>query len=91
MTSSHPDAESKNASSVSQEPEKPRYEPIRMPTVEELRAQEVWNNCAVRSVVSGVMGEKPLFIYLIYVAFPFLICIHYLSPVVSWSEAALLI
>ncbi|GAV66564.1 Tim17 domain-containing protein [Cephalotus follicularis] len=30
--------------------------PIRMPTMEEIRAQEVWNNCAVRSVFSGVMG-----------------------------------
>jgi hypothetical protein len=28
-----------------------------MPTIEEVRAQEVWNNCAVRSVASGVMGE----------------------------------
>jgi import inner membrane translocase subunit TIM22 len=28
-----------------------------MPTIEEVRAQDVWNNCAVRSVASGVMGE----------------------------------
>ncbi|XP_039044586.1 mitochondrial import inner membrane translocase subunit TIM22-4-like [Hibiscus syriacus] len=27
-----------------------------MPSMEEIRAQEVWNNCAVRSVASGVMG-----------------------------------
>ncbi|KAF8052320.1 hypothetical protein N665_1572s0004 [Sinapis alba] len=33
-----------------------KIEPIRMPTVEEMRAQEVWNNCAVKSVASGVMG-----------------------------------
>ena len=33
-------------------------EPIRMPTVEEIKGQDIWNNCAVRSVVSGVMGER---------------------------------
>lgn len=33
-------------------------EPIRMPTVEEIKGQDIWNNCAVRSVVSGVMGEQ---------------------------------
>ncbi|CAN7035152.1 hypothetical protein IGI04_032305 [Brassica rapa subsp. trilocularis] len=33
-----------------------KIEPIRMPTIEEMRAQEVWNNCAVKSVASGVMG-----------------------------------
>ncbi|CAN6980081.1 unnamed protein product [Brassica rapa subsp. trilocularis] len=33
-----------------------QIEPIRMPTIEEMRAQEVWNNCAVKSVASGVMG-----------------------------------
>lgn len=27
-----------------------------MPTVEEIRGQDIWNNCAVRSVASGVMG-----------------------------------
>ncbi|KAK3151337.1 hypothetical protein QOZ80_3AG0244590 [Eleusine coracana subsp. coracana] len=31
-------------------------EPIRMPTPEEINGQDIWNNCAVRSVVSGVMG-----------------------------------
>jgi len=35
-------------------------EPIRMPTVEEIKGQDIWNNCAVRSVVSGVMGELSL-------------------------------
>ncbi|CAN6313145.1 unnamed protein product [Urochloa humidicola] len=34
----------------------PAVEPIRMPTVEEIKGQDIWNNCAVRSVVSGVMG-----------------------------------
>ncbi|KAF5727315.1 hypothetical protein HS088_TW22G01008 [Tripterygium wilfordii] len=46
-------AESGNGS---KEPEKSQIEPFRMPSAEEIRAQEVWNNCAVRSVVSGVMG-----------------------------------
>ncbi|ONK62659.1 uncharacterized protein A4U43_C07F6530 [Asparagus officinalis] len=41
---------------VSNEEEKPTVEPIRMPTMEEIRGQDIWNNCAVRSVVSGVMG-----------------------------------
>ncbi|XP_015632050.1 mitochondrial import inner membrane translocase subunit TIM22-4 isoform X1 [Oryza sativa Japonica Group] len=31
-------------------------EPIRLPTPEEIKGQDIWNNCAVRSVVSGVMG-----------------------------------
>ncbi|XP_020265754.1 mitochondrial import inner membrane translocase subunit TIM22-1-like isoform X2 [Asparagus officinalis] len=38
------------------EAEKTAVEPIRMPTMEEIRGQDIWNNCAVRSVVSGVMG-----------------------------------
>ncbi|KAL4578175.1 hypothetical protein LXL04_014294 [Taraxacum kok-saghyz] len=38
------------------EAEKTTIEPIRMPTVEEIRGQDIWNNCAVRSVASGVMG-----------------------------------
>ncbi|KAG0503241.1 hypothetical protein HPP92_003313 [Vanilla planifolia] len=36
--------------------EKPKIEPLKLPTVEEIRGQDIWNNCAVRSVVSGVMG-----------------------------------
>ncbi|XP_068666247.1 mitochondrial import inner membrane translocase subunit TIM22-4 isoform X4 [Aristolochia californica] len=36
--------------------EKPRVEPLKLPTVEEIRGQDIWNNCAVRSVVSGIMG-----------------------------------
>ncbi|XP_076910820.1 mitochondrial import inner membrane translocase subunit TIM22-4-like [Bidens hawaiensis] len=31
-------------------------EPIRLPTIEEVRGQDIWNNCAVRSVASGIMG-----------------------------------
>ncbi|KAJ0978359.1 hypothetical protein J5N97_013833 [Dioscorea zingiberensis] len=38
------------------EPEKPKIEPLRLPTPEEIRGQDIWNNCAVRSVVSGVLG-----------------------------------
>ncbi|XP_057456853.1 mitochondrial import inner membrane translocase subunit TIM22-4 isoform X2 [Lotus japonicus] len=41
---------------TSNEVEKPQIEPIRLPSVEEIRGQDIWNNCAVRSVVSGVMG-----------------------------------
>ncbi|CAN0859800.1 Mitochondrial import inner membrane translocase subunit TIM22-1 [Linum grandiflorum] len=33
-----------------------KIEPFRMPSVEEIRAQEVWNNCAIRSAFSGVVG-----------------------------------
>ncbi|KAL7144711.1 hypothetical protein ABFS83_07G030600 [Erythranthe nasuta] len=55
--SSIPESESQNASSSTQEsPPKPPIEPIRLPTVEEIRGQDIWNNCLVRSVVSGVMG-----------------------------------
>ncbi|XP_054811681.1 mitochondrial import inner membrane translocase subunit TIM22-4-like [Prosopis cineraria] len=43
-------------SSNMKEAEKPQIEPIRLPTVEEIRGQDIWNNCAMRSVVSGVMG-----------------------------------
>lgn len=51
-----------NGSSSSKEAEKPPIEPIRLPTIEEIRGQDIWNNCGVRSVVSGVMGmaEAPL-------------------------------
>ncbi|KAF3793538.1 Mitochondrial import inner membrane translocase subunit [Nymphaea thermarum] len=31
-------------------------EPLRLPTPEEIRGQDIWNNCAVRTAVSGVMG-----------------------------------
>jgi mitochondrial import inner membrane translocase subunit TIM22 len=35
----------------------PVVEPIHMPTQEEIRGQDIWNNCAVKSVVSGVIGN----------------------------------
>ncbi|XP_042513478.1 mitochondrial import inner membrane translocase subunit TIM22-4-like [Macadamia integrifolia] len=51
------DSESSTASSSSsKETQKPQMEPLRLPTIEEIRGQDIWNNCAVRSVVSGVMG-----------------------------------
>ncbi|KAK0604961.1 hypothetical protein LWI29_021380 [Acer saccharum] len=58
MASSNAETESNNnsSSSVSKETEVRKYEPIRMPSMEDVRAQDVWNNCAVRSVFSGVMG-----------------------------------
>ncbi|XP_030474159.1 mitochondrial import inner membrane translocase subunit TIM22-4-like [Syzygium oleosum] len=43
-------------SSGLKEAEKPQIQPLRLPTPEEIRGQDIWNNCAVRSVVSGVMG-----------------------------------
>ncbi|KEH38394.1 hypothetical protein MTR_2g070300 [Medicago truncatula] len=35
--------------------------PLSLPTVEEICGQDIWNNCAVRSVVSGVMGFSKTF------------------------------
>jgi hypothetical protein len=31
--------------------------PLRLPSPDEIRAQDIFNNCAVRTAVSGVMGE----------------------------------
>ncbi|KAH7549848.1 hypothetical protein ACOSP7_025188 [Xanthoceras sorbifolium] len=58
MASSNSETESNNSgsSSASKETGVRQYEPIRMPAMEDIRAQDVWNNCAVRSVFSGVMG-----------------------------------
>lgn len=51
-------------SSSSQEQQNPsRIEPLRLPTPEEIRAQDIWNNCAVRSVASGVMGIHSCFLF----------------------------
>ncbi|XP_022735544.1 mitochondrial import inner membrane translocase subunit TIM22-4-like isoform X1 [Durio zibethinus] len=55
MAASNSENDSKNEIPSSSEAEQPQFQAIRMPTMEEIRAQEVWNNCAVRSVVSGVM------------------------------------
>ncbi|KAL6581760.1 hypothetical protein OROMI_005774 [Orobanche minor] len=52
---SNPDNEQKVSPSTEDAP-KPPIEPIHLPTIEEIRGQDIWNNCAVRSVVSGVMG-----------------------------------
>lgn len=54
--SNNSEAPSDDTSTSSSSNEKPKIEPIRMPTPEEIRGQDIWNNCAVRSVVSGVMG-----------------------------------
>ncbi|KAK3019345.1 hypothetical protein RJ639_003876 [Escallonia herrerae] len=53
---SNPDKEASGSSSSSDGVENLQVEPIRLPTLEEVRGQDIWNNCAVRSVVSGVMG-----------------------------------
>lgn len=52
--SSDSGAESTTASNGAAE--KPQIERFHLPTPEEIRGQDIWNNCAVRSVVSGVMG-----------------------------------
>ncbi|KAI4319047.1 hypothetical protein MLD38_032695 [Melastoma candidum] len=50
-------AEASSSESPSlKEAEKPQVQPLRLPTPEEIRGQDIWNNCAVRSIVSGVMG-----------------------------------
>ncbi|CAH9094117.1 unnamed protein product [Cuscuta europaea] len=55
--SSGPDKEPENAPPGPQEAEKkPPIKPIQLPSVEEIRGQDIWNNCAVRSVASGIMG-----------------------------------
>ncbi|KAK9102208.1 hypothetical protein Sjap_019462 [Stephania japonica] len=56
MASSPDSSEPTPSPSNSTQAEKPPIEPIRLPTVEEIKGQDIWNNCAVRSVVSGVMG-----------------------------------
>lgn len=55
MSSQNKNSASSTGSSEEQQ-KPPQIEPIRLPTVEEIRGQDIWNNCAVRSVVSGVMG-----------------------------------
>jgi len=44
-----------NASLNSTQLENPQIEPIGLPSVEEIRGQDIWNNCVVCSVVSGFM------------------------------------
>lgn len=58
MAASNSANEMENQVASSSEAEQPQVQPLRMPSMEEIRAQEVWNNCAVRSVVSGVMGKS---------------------------------
>lgn len=45
------------ANSSNEVKKKTPVEPIRLPKIEEVRGQDIWNNCAVRGVVSGVMGS----------------------------------
>lgn len=56
--STNPESESNDVASSSSpnEPPKAEIQPMRLPTIEEIRGQDIWNNCAVRSVASGVMG-----------------------------------
>ncbi|KAF3330469.1 Mitochondrial import inner membrane translocase subunit TIM22-1 [Carex littledalei] len=56
MASSDSGPESQNGSINEMEKKENAVEPLRLPTVEEIRGQDIWNNCATRSVVSGVMG-----------------------------------
>ena len=52
----NPGNESGGSSNGKEAEKKPQIEPIRLPSAEEIRGQDIWNNCAVRSIVSGVMG-----------------------------------
>lgn len=64
MSSTSGKDETKDSSSSQEQGNLSRIEPIRLPTPEEMRAQEIWNNCAVRSVASGVMGIDSCFLFL---------------------------
>lgn len=69
MSSCNSDNESQKTTEESVPP--PAVEPIRLPTIEEVRGQDIWNNCAVRSVVSGVMGLYPFYSRLYYFSIMF--------------------
>ncbi|KAE8712495.1 Mitochondrial import inner membrane translocase subunit TIM22-1 [Hibiscus syriacus] len=56
MAASNSENDLKTQVPSSNEAEQSQIQAIRMPNMEEIRAQEVWNNCAVRSVASVVMG-----------------------------------
>ncbi|XP_078179342.1 mitochondrial import inner membrane translocase subunit TIM22-4-like [Carex rostrata] len=56
MASSDSGSELQNGSINEVEKKENVVEPLRLPTVEEIRGQDIWNNCVTRSVVSGVMG-----------------------------------
>uniref|UniRef100_A0A0D6R2T6 Mitochondrial import inner membrane translocase subunit TIM22 n=1 Tax=Araucaria cunninghamii TaxID=56994 RepID=A0A0D6R2T6_ARACU len=45
-----------DSGSLSEKPPEKQIEPVKLPSFEEIRGQDIWNNCAVRSVVSGVLG-----------------------------------
>ncbi|KAH9306652.1 hypothetical protein KI387_011056, partial [Taxus chinensis] len=44
-----------NPASSNEKPPEKKIEPLRLPTFEEIRGQDIWNNCAVRSMVSGIL------------------------------------
>lgn len=69
-----------NGSSNSEDSEKPKnkIEPIRLPTVEEIRGQDIWNNCAMRSVFSGVMGIQPSLFSLLFFSNTFYLLIKFI-------------
>ncbi|XP_057853588.2 mitochondrial import inner membrane translocase subunit TIM22-4 isoform X1 [Cryptomeria japonica] len=45
-----------NSASSNERPLEKKIDPVTLPTFEEIRGQDIWNNCAVRSVVSGILG-----------------------------------
>ncbi|XP_078445392.1 mitochondrial import inner membrane translocase subunit TIM22-4-like [Wolffia australiana] len=49
------DSEAGPVTTAKEEPT-PKIEPLKLPTIEEIRGQEIWNNCAIRSAFSGIMG-----------------------------------
>ncbi|KXZ41774.1 hypothetical protein GPECTOR_287g765 [Gonium pectorale] len=49
-------AQSAQSASAAGAKKKKELEPLRMPTAEELSAQEFMNNCFVKSALSGAMG-----------------------------------
>ncbi|KAE9460951.1 hypothetical protein C3L33_07124, partial [Rhododendron williamsianum] len=55
-TNPAPESNPASTSSSPSEAPKPPIEPLRLPTPDEIRGQDIWNNCAVRSVFSGVVG-----------------------------------
>lgn len=63
--SSDSGAESANAQNVAEKPQN-QVERFHLPTPEEIRGQDIWNNCAVRSLVSGVMGISYFFPTLLF-------------------------
>jgi hypothetical protein len=51
------DAETRKPDGQAAAPPKDAIEPFRMPSPEEMQAQDFMNNCLVRSAFAGVAGE----------------------------------